>query len=65
MPALPPVAAVQEYGRSIVLREPASGQYECREATVGPAVGDRVPVLSRVQAGERVVGDEAMLLEDR
>jgi hypothetical protein len=64
MPALPPVAAVQEYGRSIVL-ERASGQYECREATVGPAVGDRVPVFSGVQAGERVVGDEAMPLEDR
>jgi hypothetical protein len=65
MPALPPVAAVQEYGRRIVLLERASGQYECRAATVGPAVGDRVPVFSGVQAGERVVGDEAMPLEDR
>jgi hypothetical protein len=46
MPALPPVAAVQEYGRSIVL-------------------GDRVPVHSGIQAGERVVGDGAILLKGR
>jgi cobalt-zinc-cadmium efflux system membrane fusion protein len=65
VPALPSAAIVQEYGRSIVFLERASGQYERREVTVGPALGDRVPVLSGVQAGERVVVDGAMLLKDR
>jgi cobalt-zinc-cadmium efflux system membrane fusion protein len=65
MPALPPAAIVQEYGRSIVFLERAPGQYERREVTVGPALGDRVPVLSGVQPGERVVVDGAMLLKDR
>jgi multidrug efflux pump subunit AcrA (membrane-fusion protein) len=65
MPALPPAAVVQEYGRSIVFLERASGQYERREVTVGPALGDRVPVLSGVRPGERVVVDGAMLLKDR
>jgi cobalt-zinc-cadmium efflux system membrane fusion protein len=65
MPVLPPGAIVQEYGRSTVFAERAPGQYERRQVTVGPPVSERVPVLSGVQAGDRVVVDGAVLLKDR
>ena len=65
MPVLPAAAIVQEYGRNTVFLERAPGQYERRQVTVGPPVGDRVPVLSGVQSGDRVVVDGAMLLKDR
>ena len=65
MPVLPPGAIVQEYGRSTVFAERAPGQYERRQVTVGPPVSDRLPVLSGLQVGERVVVDGAVLLKDR
>jgi cobalt-zinc-cadmium efflux system membrane fusion protein len=65
VPALPPEAIVQEYGRSTVFAERAPGQYERRPVTVGRPVGERVPVLAGVQAGDRVVVDGAVLLKDR
>ena len=65
MPVLPPGAIVQEYGRSTVFAERAPGQYERRQVTVGAPVSDRLPVLSGVQAGDRVVVDGAVLLKDR
>jgi cobalt-zinc-cadmium efflux system membrane fusion protein len=65
MAVLPAAAIVQEYGRSTVFFERAPGQYERRPVTVGPPVGDQVPVLSGLQAGDRVVVDGAMLLKDR
>ncbi len=65
IPALPPDAIVQEYGRSIVFLERAPGQYERRQVTLGPPVGKSVSVLEGLQPGDRVVGDGAMLLKDR
>ena len=65
MPVLPPGAIIQEYGRSTVFAERAPGQYERRQVTVGPPVSDRLPVLSGVQAGDRVIVDGAVLLKDR
>jgi cobalt-zinc-cadmium efflux system membrane fusion protein len=65
VPVLPPEAIIQEYGRSTVFAERAPGQYERRAVTVGRPVGERVPVVSGVQAGERVVVDGAVLLKDR
>lgn len=65
MAVLPPGAIVQEYGRSTVFAERAPGQYERRQVTVGPPVGERIPVLSGVQLGDRVVVDGAVLLKDR
>jgi len=65
MPALPPSAVVQEYGRSIVFLERAPGQYQRRPVTVGAPVNDRLPVLAGLEAGDRVVVDGAMLLKDR
>jgi multidrug efflux pump subunit AcrA (membrane-fusion protein) len=65
MPVLPPGAIIQEYGRSTVFAERAPGQYERRPVTVGRPVSERVPVLSGVQAGDRVIVDGAVLLKDR
>jgi membrane fusion protein, heavy metal efflux system len=65
MPILPSSAIVQEYGRSTVFSERAPGQYERRQVTVGPPAGDRLPVLSGVQPGDRVVVDGAILLKDQ
>jgi cobalt-zinc-cadmium efflux system membrane fusion protein len=65
VPVLPPGAIVQEYGRSTVFVERAPGEYERRQVTVGPPVSERLPVLSGVQVGDRVVVDGAVLLKDR
>jgi len=65
VPVLPAEAVVQEYGRSTVFAERAPGQYERRPVTLGRPVGERVPVLSGVHAGDRVVVDGAVLLKDR
>ena len=65
VPVLPAEAVIQEYGRSTVFAERAPGQYERRPVTLGRPVGGRLPVLSGVQAGDRVVVDGAVLLKDR
>ncbi len=65
MPILPSSAIVQEYGRNTVFSERAPGQYERRQVTVGPPVGDRLPVLGGVDPGDRVVVDGAILLKDQ
>jgi membrane fusion protein, heavy metal efflux system len=65
MPVVPPGAIVQEYGRDTVFLERAPGQYERRQVTAGPSESDRVPVLSGLQPGDRVVVDGAVLLKDR
>jgi multidrug efflux pump subunit AcrA (membrane-fusion protein) len=65
VPVLPAEAVVQEYGRSTVFAERAPGQYERRPVTLGRPVGERLPVLSGVHAGDRVVVDGAVLLKDR
>ena len=64
-PVLPLGAIVQEYGRPIVFLERAPGRFERREVTLGPRTGDVVPIVSGVQAGERVVVDGGVLLKDR
>ena len=64
-PALPPSAVLQEYGRPIVWVERSPGTFERREVTTGPRVGDLVPVLGGLQAGERVIVDGGVLLRDQ
>ena len=65
MVVLPANAIVREYGRSVVFLETAPGRYERHPVTVGTPVGELVPVLGGLQAGQRVVVDGAMLLKDR
>jgi membrane fusion protein, heavy metal efflux system len=64
-PVLPAAAIVQEYGHPIVFLERAPGHFVRREVVLGPRAGDVMPVVSGVQAGERVVVDGGVLLKDR
>jgi len=65
LPVIPRSAIVQEYGRAVVFVERAPGQFERRDVTLGSAAGSSLPVLTGVQAGDRVVVDGAILLKDR
>ena len=65
LPVIPRSAVVQEYGRAVVFVERAPGQFERRDITLGSAAGSSLPVLTGVQAGDRVVVDGAILLKDR
>jgi multidrug efflux pump subunit AcrA (membrane-fusion protein) len=56
---------VQEYGHPIVFLERAPGHFVRREVVLGPRAGDVMPVVSGVQAGDRVVVDGGVLLKDR
>jgi len=64
-PVVPVGAVVQEYGRPIVFLERGPGRFERREVVLGPRAGDLMPVVSGVQAGERIVVDGGVLLKDR
>jgi len=65
LPVIPRSAVVQEYGRAVVFVERAPEQFERRDITLGSAAGSSLPVLTGVQAGDRVVVDGAILLKDR
>jgi multidrug efflux pump subunit AcrA (membrane-fusion protein) len=62
-PVVPLAAIVQEYGHSVVFLERSPGRFERRQVTTGPASGDVVPVLSGLQADDRVVVGGAILLK--
>ena len=64
-PVLPVAAVVQEYGHPIVFLERTPGHFVRREVVLGPRTGDVMPVVSGLQAGERVVVDGGVLLKDR
>ena len=65
LPIVPVSALVQEYGKSVVFLERGPGQFERREVTIGTRSGDVAPVLSGVQAGDRIIVDGAVLLKGR
>ena len=62
-PVVPLSAIVQEYGHSVVFLERGPGRFERRQVTTGPSSGDVVPVLSGLQADDRVVVGGAILLK--
>jgi cobalt-zinc-cadmium efflux system membrane fusion protein len=62
-PVVPLSAIVQEYGHSVVFLERSPGRFERRQVTTGPASDDVVPVLSGLQADDRVVVGGAILLK--
>jgi cobalt-zinc-cadmium efflux system membrane fusion protein len=64
MPVVPAGAIVQGDQRNIVYREKSPGTFEIVDVTVGQRKGDRVPVLTGLQAGDRIVTDGAMLLHN-
>lgn len=63
VPVIPSSAIVQSDKRSIVYREKSVGVYEPVTITFGKQEGDRVPVLSGLAAGDRIVIDGGMLLK--
>ena len=63
VPVLPSSAIVQTDKQSIVYREKAPGVYEPVPVTFGKQDDDRVPVLTGIREGDRVVIDGGMLLK--
>jgi cobalt-zinc-cadmium efflux system membrane fusion protein len=63
VPVLPASAIVQTDKQSVVYREKGQGVYEPVAITFGKQDGDRVPVLSGIVEGDRVVVDGGMLLK--
>ena len=60
---VPSSAIVQSDKRSIIYREKSPGVYEVVTITFGKQAGDRVPVLSGIAEGDRIVIDGGMLLK--
>jgi hypothetical protein len=63
VPVVPSSAIVQTDKQSIVYREKGTGVYEPIAITFGKQDGDRVPVLTGLAEGDRIVIDGAMLLK--
>ncbi|MBX5494591.1 MAG: efflux RND transporter periplasmic adaptor subunit [Bryobacteraceae bacterium] len=63
MPVVPGSAIVEREGYSVVWREKGRGHFEAVRITTGKPRGEVVPVLSGIQAGDRIVVDGTMLLE--
>lgn len=63
VPVIPASAIVQADKRSIVYREKSLGVYEPVTITFGKQDGDRVPVLTGIAEGDRIVIDGGMLLK--
>jgi cobalt-zinc-cadmium efflux system membrane fusion protein len=62
VPVVPASAIVQSDKRSLVWREKSPGSYEPVTVTFGKQDGDRVPVLTGIREGDRIVVDGGMLL---
>lgn len=61
-PAVPVSAVIQAQNQTIVYREVEPGKFAQTEVRIGKRSGGKIPVLSGLQAGQRVVVDGAMLL---
>jgi membrane fusion protein, heavy metal efflux system len=64
MPVVPAGAIVQGDQRNIVYRENSPGVFEPVEVMFGGREGDRVPILSGIKPGDRIVTDGPMLLRN-
>jgi cobalt-zinc-cadmium efflux system membrane fusion protein len=63
VPVIPSSAIVQSDKRSVVYREKSTGVYEPVTITFGKQDGERVPVLTGLAEGDRIVIDGGMLLK--
>lgn len=63
VPVIPSSAIVQTDTRSIVYREKSAGVYEPVTVTFGKQEGDKVPILTGLHEGDRIVIDGGMLLK--
>ncbi|MEO8597176.1 MAG: efflux RND transporter periplasmic adaptor subunit [Candidatus Solibacter sp.] len=63
LPVIPAGALVQGDGKTIVWVETAPGHYQPVQVKTGDRLGDVLPVMSGLKAGEHIVVDGAMLLK--
>jgi cobalt-zinc-cadmium efflux system membrane fusion protein len=63
VPVVPVGAVMQGNSHTTVFVERSPGQFQETPVTVGKRIGDSIPILTGVQAGERVVIDGLMLLK--
>lgn len=63
VPVVPAGAIIQSDRQSIVYREKSAGVFEPVVVTFGKQDRDRVPVLTGLRVGDRIVTDGAMLLK--
>ena len=56
-PVVPAGAVVQGDKRNIVYRENSPGVFEPVDVTFGRREGDRVPILTGIKSGDRIVTD--------
>jgi Cu(I)/Ag(I) efflux system membrane fusion protein len=61
--AVPENAVIDTGGRRFVYREARPGVYDCVEVRLGPRGGDFYPVISGLEAGERVVAAGSFLVD--
>jgi cobalt-zinc-cadmium efflux system membrane fusion protein len=63
LPVVPSAAVVQSGGSAWVYVARSDHEFERVRVAIGEDVGGKVPVLSGVQSGDRVVVDGAILLQ--
>ncbi len=63
-PVVPVGAVLQGDGQSMIWRQESPGVFRQIPVTLGSRVGDRVAVLTGLQAGDRIVTDGVMLLRN-
>ena len=63
-PVVPPGAVIQGDGQNIVIRELSAGVFEQVKVETGNRVKERIPILTGIKAGDRIVVDGAMLLRN-
>ena len=63
VPVIPSGAIIQGDGQNVVWVERSAGTFEQRTVKLGNKSGDKIGVLSGLNAGDRVVVDGAMLLK--
>lgn len=63
VPLVPSGAIIQADKQSIVYREKSPGVYEPVAVTFGKQDGDRIPVITGIAEGDRIVVDGGMLLK--
>jgi Cu(I)/Ag(I) efflux system membrane fusion protein len=65
LPAVPVQAVLDSGTRKLVYVEKARGTFEPREVVLGPRAGDYYPVLTGLEAGERVVTRGNFLIDSQ
>lgn len=63
LPVVPLGAVIESHGRTVVFLERRPGVFEQVEVAIGERMGDRLPILSGLRPGDRIVVDGPVLLQ--